>query len=351
LTTAIPAVIALDAAPATRAETASAPVALPRNWYMLAESREVSRGKLVTRKIADREIALFRTQAGVLAAFDGHCAHMGCHLRHAAVIGENLRCALHFRHIDKQGRFLRPDGTPSPDLRQPTYPVAERHGMIFVHVGGEPKHDLPMPDIVSAEEFMARPAGEFRTDTPWYALIANGFDMEHLLSVHQRELKEEAQVSYPDTWSYRIAYRTAVTGTSLADRVMKRMSRNDIRASMTVISGTTMLVQSHAGPSPSIFILSMCPQEGGETLVRGIVGLKAGRSRILDGLKLRLAQWLFKSFLARDYGIFEGLQWHPPAHRHSSGDRFTHQLYNYFMQIEGAGPAPSEGFRTQGIGS
>ncbi|MFZ2099459.1 MAG: Rieske 2Fe-2S domain-containing protein [Oricola sp.] len=318
-------------------DPAAAPVALPRNWYILAESREVRRGRVVARTIGDREVVLFRTESGNVAAFDAHCAHMGCHLRHASVAGETLRCALHFRHIDREGRFLTPDGAPSRDLVQPVYPVAERYGAIFVHVGGEPERGLPEPDIIAAGAFMARPAGEFRTSTPWHGLIANGCDMEHLLSVHDRRLKQEPVVTRPDAWSYRIAYRTEVIGRTLADRIMKRMARNDIRASMTVISGTTMMVQSEAGPTPSVFMLSMCPQEDGGTLVRGIIGLEAGRSRLFDAIKLRLAQWLFKSFLAKDFGVFEGLEWHPPMHEHSSGDRFTRQLHAYFLELRDAG--------------
>lgn len=342
-----PALVAVNTEPDATARPGRVPALLPRNWYMLAESREVRRGEIVARTIADREIVIFRTRSGELAAFDAHCAHMGCHLRHGAVIGETLRCGLHFRHIGRDGRFLKPDGSPSRDLVQPGYPVSERYGAVFVHLGGEPQRGLPEPDIVGAGDFIARPAGEYRTGTPWFGLIANGCDMEHLLSVHDRTLKEEAIVTYPDAWSYRIAYRTAVTGRSLADRFMKRMARDDIRASMTVISGTTMLVQSMAGPVPSIFMLSMCPQPDGGTLVRGIVGLKRGRSRSLDALKLRLAQWLFKSFLAKDFGVFEGLRWHPPAHLHSSGDRYTRQLFDYFLDLEGTEPASRRGIEAQ----
>jgi nitrite reductase/ring-hydroxylating ferredoxin subunit len=342
------AAIPFEAAAATRDVTSGvAPVSLPEGWYILAAGHEIGRGEVVSRDIADREIALFRTASGEIAAFDAHCAHMGCHLRHASVVGERLRCALHFRHIDRSGHFIRPDGSASAEMMQPTYPAEERFGAIFVYIGAGPASRPPAPDIIDEADFLAGPAGEFLTATPWYALIANGCDMEHLLSVHGRALKEPAVVTTPDPHRFRISYRTAVTGRTPADRLMKWMSGNDISASLTVVSGTTMLVQSHAGLVPSVFLLSMCPQRGGGTLVRGIVGLHGRQSSLLDRIKLRLALWLFKSFLAKDFGVLEGLDWRPPAHAHSQGDGFTRQLFDYFHELKAAAPISGRGLRAR----
>ena len=57
----------------------------------------------------------------------------------STVVGERLRCALHFRHIDGAGHFIRPDGEPVTDLVQPTYPAEERYGVIFVYLGAGPR--------------------------------------------------------------------------------------------------------------------------------------------------------------------------------------------------------------------
>ena len=329
----------LPSLPAEAIEGETAPAALPENWYILASSREVRPGKIVARTIGDRELVLFRTRSGTLAAFDAHCAHMGCHLRHGAVVGERLRCALHFREIEGSGKFLRPDGTPSARLIQPSYAVAEKYGAVFVYLGAKPRFPLPAPDILDEADLLAEPAGEYRTKTPWYALIANGCDTEHLLAVHGRTLMEPPVVSRPDGQSFRIAYRTAVTGTAIADRVMRRLSGNSIRASLTAVGGTTMLVQSLAGPRPSIFLFSMCPEPDGGTRVRGVVGLKGHAKNPLDRLKLRAARWLFLSFLRKDFRVLEGLEWHPPADMLTSGDRTTRKLFDYFGELPAAPPA------------
>lgn len=320
-----------------------APARVPENWYMLAGSRELRAGKIVSANLGGREIVLARTEAGKAVAFEAHCAHMGCHLKHGSVVGEHLRCGLHFRHIDGDGCFLKPDGSRSPDLMQRTYRVEERFGGVFVYVGAREPYALPQPEIIEQEQLMTRPVGEFVTTAPWYALIANGFDMEHLLAVHARELKEPPVVSRPDVRSFRIAYRTQVTGSGLSDRVMKWMSGNDIRASMTSIGGSMMMVQSRAGPRPSMFLLSLCPTADGGTTVRAVVGVQGRASNPLDRLRLRVAGWLFRTFLSRDFGIFDGLDWHPPAFRHSPGDRYTRQMFDYFHELSAAPEQPRRG--------
>ena len=333
----------LSSFPAGSIEGATVPAALPENWYILASSREVRRGKVVARTIGDRGLVLFRAESGKLAAFEAHCAHMGCHLRHGTVVGERLRCALHFREIEGSGKFLRPDGAPSARLVQPSYPVVEKYGAIFVYVGGTPRFPLPSLDILDEADLLAQPAGEYRTKTPWYALVANGCDMEHLAAVHGRDLKEPPVVSRPDAWSFRIAYRTAVTGKTPADRIMRKMSGNSIRASLTAIGGTTMLVQSLAGPRPSIFLFSMCPEPDGGTRVRGVVGLAGRAKNPLDRLKLRAARWLFLSFLRKDLRVLEGLEWHPPVDLLTSGDRTTRKLFEYFHELPAAPTAKPRG--------
>lgn len=321
------------------AEADNAPAALPENWYILAASRELSPGGILACEIADRDIVLARTQAGRLMAFDAHCAHMGCHLKHGDVDGDHLRCGLHRRRIGADGCFLTPDGRRSTDLVQPTYGVTEHLGAVFVYLGRGAPPALPHPEIIPPETLLAAPAGEFRTPTPWHALIANGFDMEHLLAVHARELKEQPVISRPDQRSFRIAYRTRVTGTGLSDRLMKSISGDDIRASMTTIGGTLMMVQSMAGPRPSMFLLSFRPDRAGGSIVRTVGGIAGNAANPLDRLRLAASNWLFRSFLSRDFRIFDGLDWHPPAFRHSPGDRYTRQLFDFFLELKGA-PAP-----------
>lgn len=305
---------------------------LPENWYLVAASGDVRRGTVRPVDVMGIGVVLHRGTAG-LTAYAAKCAHMGCHLKHASSDGAGIRCALHRRFIANDGYFTRPDGTKSGDLKQRIYPVQEAFGCVFVWFGDGDPTVLPLPDIADQGPVMSQYAGHYHAQANWFSLIANGCDMEHLASVHGRALREEPVVDAPDPGRFRIAYLTRVVGTSLADRVVKYLSGDHVRASMTVCNGSLILVQSKVW-KPSFFLLSMCPDENGGTLVRAAVGAQGGTG-VWDRLRLWLTARVFISFLAKDFEVMKGLEWHPPAHPHSFGDRTSQRLFTYFSGLTG----------------
>ena len=311
---------------------------VPDNWYMLATSREVRSGRTLTRSIGTTEIVLARSPDGRdLSAFASRCAHMGCHLRHARVEAGGLRCALHQRLISSGGNFVGPNGQRSATLVQKSYPTAERYGMVFVWFGAGLPPDIPEPQLLAGETYAARPAGTFETATDWASLIANGFDMEHLATVHHRRLIEDATVTRPTADSFRLSYRSRVIGTRVIDRVIKRLSGNEVHATMTTWRGSMMFVESELGKRRSFSVLSMLPKPGGGTFERSAVGLRRPRASLTEGLQLRLTASLFRKFLSDDFQVLDGLRWHPPAHAHSASDRDSQALGDFFATLRQTG--------------
>ena len=322
---------ALDGAAVTPHQDTAALPRLPENWYLLAASPALTPGTLLPVTLHDHDIVLYRATSGRLTAYAAKCAHMGCHLKHAHPDADGIRCAMHQRLIGSDGAFRRPEGTASTDLIQPTYPVQEAFGCIFVWLGQGTPTDLPLPDIADHGPVLTRYAGHYDAEIPWFSLIANGCDMEHLASVHDRALREQPVVDTPAPGRFRISYLTRVIGTALSDRITKWLSGDHIRASMTVCNGSLMLVQS-AVWKPSFFLLSMCPDGSGGTRVRAAVGI-AGQGGPLARLRLWLTARFFITFLAKDFEVMKGLDWHPPVHGHSFGDRTSQALYRYFAQL------------------
>lgn len=306
----------------------TAPPVMPANWYLVAASRDLRQGALITRRLFGRDWVLYRSRAtGAVTAYAAQCAHMGCHLKHATPDRDGIRCALHNRLIGSDGRFAGPDGGDSP-LRQPLGEVTEHLGGIFLWIGPKAlKQPLPMPELPETK-LMAGFVGGFSFEVPWYGLIANGFDMEHLDSVHHRRLRED--VTIEETASrFRIAYLTRVTGTRLSDRVMKWLSRDHIRASMTAVGGSLMLVQSDVA-RPSFVILSMLPRPDGGTNVNTLIGSAGDTRRPWDAARLWVTRWLFRRFFEADLKIFDGLDWHPPDPVLTKTDDYSNRLYRYF---------------------
>lgn len=304
---------------------------LPRNWYLLAPSTALPRGAILSQSIGDRSIVVYRGRDDPRpVALAGHCAHMGCHLGKATVVGDSLRCGLHHRLIDSNGRFAK---DRVGDLRQQTYPAADFMGGLFVHLGN-PTEVRPLAELGIGENASCY-AGEHGFPLGWQALVANGLDVEHLSAVHDRTLQAEPSIDHPSDDEIRLRYVTQPSATKVADRVIGWLARDGVHGSIRCISGTMMLVESRVGRRETFILMSFCPDETGGTRIRGIVGMK-GKPTLGNQLSARVARALFKAFLYKDLDVLEGLRWHEPAHEHTFGDRAMRQVATFFRQLPNA---------------
>lgn len=313
------------------------PPAVPVNWYMLAGSREIARGKIVTRDFQGRDFVIYRSrETGKVSVFHARCAHMGCHLKHAIPQADGIRCGLHNRLIAADGNFESTGNDTARRLQQPKLLVQEAFGGVFVWIGPQGQQTpLPMPAIATDGPVMARYVGEFAFDIPWFNLIANGLDMEHLVSIHGRALREDPIIDTDVAGRFKISYLTRVVGRTLSDRIIKWLSADHIRASMAAIGGSLMLVESKVS-KPSFALLSMAPRADGGTVVRAIIGANGATAKPLDALRLRITSWLFRRFLAADFEVLNGLDWRPPEYVLVKSDAYSRKLYSYFCDLKEA---------------
>lgn len=252
---------------------------------------------------------------------------MGCHLGKASVRGDALRCPLHFRRIGADGAF-----SAHPALRQPTLPLREYLGGLFVWIGDPAaRTDLA---ALGLDGDTACHAGEHTFDLPWQWLVANGLDIEHLSAVHDRRLLDPPTLERT-AHALAIGYRTTPTARTLSDRIMRHLAPDGIRGNIRALSGTMMLVESRVGGRRTFILLSFLPQSGGGTLIRGIVGVR-GAPTLPRRLAAHAARLLFRAFLNKDLGVLDGIDWHEPAHADSLGDRFTRQVCDWFRALPSA---------------
>lgn len=125
----------------------------PSGWYVLAHARELRRGAVITRRLASRDVVLFRGESGASAALDAICPHMGAHMGHGGrVEGDAVRCPFHAFRFDGVGRCVSTGyGTrPPPSCKAASLPVHETHGLVLVWYGaaGEaPSFRVPNIDL------------------------------------------------------------------------------------------------------------------------------------------------------------------------------------------------------------
>jgi nitrite reductase/ring-hydroxylating ferredoxin subunit len=159
----------------------------PDGWYHVARSDEIRAGAIVSRKLAGRELAIYRTERGRAVATDGHCPHLGAAFAHGGtVVGEELRCGMHGFCFDPEGRCTRTGygGRAPVKARLGTWPILERNGFVFVWYGAggrAPAWDIPALDT---EGFSSLTTKSYRLRGHPQETTENSVDLGHLHVLH-----------------------------------------------------------------------------------------------------------------------------------------------------------------------
>jgi hypothetical protein len=143
-------------------------------------------------------------------------------------------------------------------------------------------------------------------------VVANAFDVQHLQTVHERALRTEPTLRQLDPHRFEFRYESRVTGRSLMDRTIRRISGDRIRITITCWGGPLLTVESDLGRIRSSLLLGVMPTATGVD-VTPLFALPSSRFRALDRLRLALCRWLFTGFMSRDIAIMEGMVFRPGA--------------------------------------
>ena len=106
-------------------------------WYVIAWSEDLPVGSSVSRTVLAQPIVAFRGEDGSVKAVADRCPHRGVPLSMGTVVGDNLRCLYHALEFNGSGVCVRnPHIQADPGrLKVRSYPVAERHGAVWVWTG------------------------------------------------------------------------------------------------------------------------------------------------------------------------------------------------------------------------
>src|SRR5579862_771208 len=95
-------------------------------------------------KVLGEEFVLIKNSKNQYGLLDRHCPHRGADLAYGRYEDGNLRCVFHGWLFDVGGRCLETPAEPAGSrmcehIRQRSYPVAARSGIVFAWLGeGEP---------------------------------------------------------------------------------------------------------------------------------------------------------------------------------------------------------------------
>jgi nitrite reductase/ring-hydroxylating ferredoxin subunit len=269
----------------------------PESWYHACRSSRLGRGRILTWRLGDRPVVLYRAASGRVVAMDARCPHMGAHLGHGRVTREGLRCALHHWTCDEAGRCTAPGGLGRTAAR--VYPAVERYGSVFVFAGAEPRFELPAIDPEEDRELRVVAGAPRFIRTSWASIVTNAFDAGHMDAVHKRAMRDEPELSLVGGECLQMRYVSRVTGNALSDRVVRWASDDAVRATIRCWGGTLIGVRSEAGSIVSRLLLCLTPQPHGVEILP-LFARPIGGSPIVDRILLHGSRWLFTAFLRRD---------------------------------------------------
>lgn len=137
-------------------------------WYLVARAEDVTIKPVALRRL-NRNIVLWRDQAGRIQAVEDYCPHRGAPLSLGFVCDGKLTCAYHGLQIGGDGVIASTPPTPnSPMVGQKairSYACREFAGAIWVYFSDQP--DKVAPEPILPEEITSPDWSSFLFTTTW----------------------------------------------------------------------------------------------------------------------------------------------------------------------------------------
>lgn len=167
-------------------------------WYIAEWSENVGDQPLKV-KMLGREFVLFRDLAGRAICLSNTCCHRGASLAQGKRQDDGtISCVFHGWRFDGSGRCTcipsqaRPEADVPVTARVDSYPVQERHGLVWVFLGEHPEdaHALfDMPEDKDPAWRRVTFSDTWKTNVHWAKMV--DLDQVHLHVVHGIALNED----------------------------------------------------------------------------------------------------------------------------------------------------------------
>ena len=151
-------------------------------------------------RILGEDFVLFRDEAGRLGLLDRHCPHRGADLAFARREDGGLRCAFHGWLFDVAGHCLDTPAEPEGSVlktrvRQRSYPVVERGGIVFAYLGPDAPPAFPAFDCFVAPDTHVFAFKGFIACN-WLQALEVGIDPAHASYLHRFGEDEDPAQNY-----------------------------------------------------------------------------------------------------------------------------------------------------------
>lgn len=316
--------------------------AYPASWYLFCESAQLAH-KPFSRRILGRPLVAFRKASGQVSVMDAHCAHLGADLGCGTIVGETIQCPFHHWRYGADGVCTSiPHMAKIPAFaRLQTYPVTERHGLVFFFNGPEPLFPLPFLLHEDPSEFAASTLFRYVADCNWYMNSAHAFDTQHFAAVHDRRLLAPPRVDCPHPFARRNSYRAEVIGQTIFDRILRVVAGRTVSITLTIWGGNLAVITGDFARVRSMFLMAMEPMENGQTLCQGMVFARRGGSlfNAFTPVNLLIRRLFTFGYLADEARLLRGTQYRPD--HLGSNDQDMIEFFQWAASLPQRAPAPT----------
>jgi phenylpropionate dioxygenase-like ring-hydroxylating dioxygenase large terminal subunit len=173
-------------------------------WQVAAFSKELKDGPLA-RTLLGEEVVLYRTAGGRPAALLDECPHRLAPLSLGKVVDGVLQCGYHGMRFDGAGACVKAPGQDliPPKAKVRSYPVIERHALIWIWMGDPAKADETRPPDLfwMTDPEWAISDGYHHVAANYQLLNDNLLDLSHETFVHSHTIGNAAVADSPLTVS------------------------------------------------------------------------------------------------------------------------------------------------------
>jgi len=169
---------------------------IKNQWYIILESSEVRKGKIIGVVRLNMELVIWRQKDGSLSCLSDNCCHRGASLSIGKLCNESERveCPFHGFQFDKTGqcKLIPANGkvsVPPKTFKQKSYKVVEDSGFIHIWYGDDREEypELPSFKDINFNNF------SFKTHKSTWPVhysraVENQLDVVHIPFVHKKTI-------------------------------------------------------------------------------------------------------------------------------------------------------------------
>lgn len=156
------------------------------SWYPASWSDALTEHPLA-RTFLGEEVVLYRTESGAATALANMCPHRFAALAKGRLHGDSIACPYHGLRFGPDGRCTHnPHGPAAASIRVRSYPVAERHGMVWIWMGEGSDPDAASIPVLAAreDERFDWVTGYLHVEGNYQLIIDNLLDLSHVEFLH-----------------------------------------------------------------------------------------------------------------------------------------------------------------------